>query len=64
MEKKLIAKRLLQSRVVVVNVGLDIFLDVLRKKNILNVHVDWKPPARGNPELINALAKLSKKDER
>lgn len=56
------AKQLLQRNVVIINMGLTAFLNGLESKDIKFVHVDWRPPARGNPELMAALRKLSSKD--
>ena len=45
----------------VVNIGLSFFADDLKKQDAEMVNVDWSPPARGNIELANLLAKLSYK---
>ncbi len=45
----------------VINIGLSFFADDLKKQDIEMVNVDWSPPARGNIELANLLAKLSYK---
>ena len=45
----------------VINVGLSLFADDLKKQDAEMVNVDWSPPARGNIELANLLAKLSYK---
>lgn len=42
----------------VVNIGLDGFARELEAKDISVVHVDWAPPAGGNPELAALLSKL------
>jgi hypothetical protein len=42
----------------VVNVGLQGFADELRSQDVDVTHVDWVPPAGGNPELAGLLAKL------
>ena len=45
----------------VINVGLSLFADDLKKQDAEMVNVDWSPPARGDIELANILAKLSYK---
>ena len=41
-----------------INIGLSSFADDLKKQDAEIVNVDWSPPARGNIELANLLAKL------
>ena len=52
------AAALLDGKVKVVNVGLEGFVKDLQDCDIEVVHVDWKPPAGGDPELAALLAKL------
>ena len=49
---------LLTSDIKVVNVGLEGFVKDLRGCDIDVVHVDWTPPAGGDPEMAALLAKL------
>ena len=42
----------------VINIGLASFADDLKKQDVEMVNVDWSPPARGNIELANLIAKL------
>ncbi len=49
---------LLESKIKVVNVGLEGFVKDLRDCDIDVVHVDWKPSAGGDPQLAALLAKL------
>jgi len=42
----------------VVNIGLQGFADELRSQDVPVTHVDWLPPAGGNPEMAGLLAKL------
>ena len=49
---------LLTSDVKVVNVGLEGFVKDLRDCDIEVVHVDWSPPAGGDPAMAALLAKL------
>jgi FdrA protein len=56
-EKNGIAE-LLESDLVVINVGLEGFAADLRARGIDAVHVAWAPPAGGNPKLAALLSKL------
>lgn len=49
---------LLTGDVKVVNVGLEGFVKDLRACDIEVVHVDWAPPAGGDPQMAALLAKL------
>lgn len=42
----------------VVNVGLPMFADAVRAQQGPVVHVDWRPPAGGEPDLVRALTTL------
>lgn len=42
----------------IVNIGLDGFARELEAQNVSVVHVDWAPPAGGDPELATLLSKL------
>ena len=42
----------------VINIGLSSFADDLKKQDVEMVNLNWSPPARGNVELANILAKL------
>ena len=49
---------LLTREVKVVNLGLESFVKDLRACDIEVVHLDWVPPASGDPHLAALLAKL------
>lgn len=49
---------LLSDEVKVVNVGLEGFADELRSHGVEVVHVDWTPPAGGDPRMAALLTKL------
>lgn len=51
-------RHLLTGKVAVVNVGLEAFVADLRDCDVEVVHVDWVPPAGGDPKLAAVLAKL------
>jgi hypothetical protein len=48
----------LPSEVEVVNLGLPLFADAVRDQGRPAVHVDWRPPAGGDLQLVAALARL------
>ena len=55
------SKPLLEGPPRVINIGLSIFADDLKKQDAEMVNLDWTPPAGGDIELANLLAKLSYK---
>ena len=57
-EKNTPYQALLTGDVKVVNVGLEGFVKDLRDCDIEVLHVDWSPPAGGDPEMAALLAKL------
>lgn len=42
----------------VVNVGLALFAEELEIQRVEVIHVDWRPPAGGDPRLVALLARL------
>lgn len=56
--EKSAATRLLADPVQVINVGLPAFAHDLAALGVGVIHVDWAPPAGGDPELGRLLAKL------
>lgn len=48
----------LSSQVKVVNVGLESFAHDLAAAEVPVIHVDWSPPAGGDPELADLVSKL------
>lgn len=46
----------------VVNLGLEIFAEELERQNVTVTRVDWRPPAGGNPRLLEILEKLEDLD--
>jgi hypothetical protein len=52
------AALLLTTPVSVINVGLQSFADELAGQGVPVVHVQWQPPAGGDPVLAALLAKL------
>lgn len=51
-------KTILTQNLKVVNIGISTFADDLRSQNVEVIHVDWKPPARGDIEMLKMLEKL------
>ena len=41
-----------------INVGLESFYESLVRQGAEAIHVDWQPPAQGNENLMNLLAKM------
>jgi FdrA protein len=41
-----------------INVGLEMFYESLRRQGARATHVDWRPPAGGNEELLSILSKM------
>ncbi|HEX5599122.1 MAG TPA: DUF1116 domain-containing protein, partial [Hyphomicrobiaceae bacterium] len=56
------AEELLSTQPKVVNVGLEAFVRDLKNAGIEVVHVDWAPPAGGDPEMAALLAKLGSEE--
>jgi len=42
----------------VINIGIETFAEDLRKQGVEVVHVDWRPPAGGDVEILKLLDKL------
>src|SRR5712692_9063829 len=53
------ARDLLAGPPRVVNVGLEQFGEALRRQDAPVVHVDWRPPAGGDPRLVELLTRLT-----
>lgn len=47
----------------VVNLGLELFAETLETDGVSVVHVDWRPPAGGDPRLAALLAALDDEAE-
>jgi hypothetical protein len=57
-EKKIEKKNILTEKLKVINIGISTFANDLRSQNVEVVHVDWKPPAGGDVEMLRLLEKL------
>jgi hypothetical protein len=51
-------EKLLSGSLIVVNLGLEKFAKELEKQNVEVLHVDYRPPAGGDHELIRLLDQL------
>ncbi len=51
-------KTLLEEPLKVINIGLEGFARELDSQGVIVVHVDWTPPAGGDPKLADLLSKL------
>jgi len=49
---------LLSQPIKILNVGLEGFAQELADRDVPVVHVQWNPPAGGNPKLAELLSKL------
>ena len=58
-ENKKDSNNLLNSPLHVINVGLEGFAQDLEDQGVSVVHLDWSPPAGGDPRLAALLSKLS-----
>jgi hypothetical protein len=52
--------KLFEEELVVINMGLDVFGDNLKKEQVKVLAMNWKPPAGGNKKLISFLEKLER----
>lgn len=52
------SNQLLHSPLRVINLGLEAFAGDLNDQGVEVVHVNWSPPAGGDPKLAELLAKL------
>lgn len=50
--------KIFNNELKVINIGLDIFYNSLKSQKVSVAHVEWKPPAGGNEELLAILKKL------
>lgn len=50
--------QLLTRGPVVINIGIEDFLETLKNQNVPVTGIDWSPPAGGDPEMIEILDKI------
>lgn len=53
-----VTNKILQSKICVINIGLEGFYHDLKNRDVPVIHLDWSPPAGGNPKLSALLLKL------
>ena len=46
---------LFDQRLVCVNMGLEVFFDAMNAQGLSCAHVEWNPPAGGDPRLMEIL---------
>ena len=51
---------LFETKLKVINIGIKTFADALKAQGAEVVHVDWKPPAGGDPQILKLLEKFEK----
>jgi hypothetical protein len=49
---------LFAGEIKVINIGLELFTDTLTQQQVIVTHVQWEPPAQGDPELMSLLDDL------
>lgn len=42
----------------VINLGIEIFYDELKRQGVETIHVDWRPPAMGDESLLKILDEI------
>lgn len=50
--------KLFSSQLTVANIGLEVFAEACTNQQVPTVHVEWKPAAGGNQQMMDILAKL------
>ena len=56
--KKTQAREILDTPLRVINIGLEGFAHELQEQGVPVIHVDWSPPAGGDPKFAVLLSKL------
>lgn len=51
-------QNLFNKKLKVINIGIETFAEELEKQGVEVVHVDWRPPAGGDVEILKLLDKL------
>lgn len=57
-KKKSNGRNILSQKLKVVNIGVSTFAEDLKSQGVEVVHVDWRPPAGGDAEMLRLLEKL------
>ncbi len=56
--KRADAEKIFGADLKVINIGAQTFYDSLKEQGVVVVHIDWHPPAGGDPDLVELLDKL------
>lgn len=51
-------ENLFNKELKVINIGIEMFAEDLEQQNVDVVHVDWRPPAEGDLDILKLLEKL------
>ncbi len=51
-------EKLFNKELKVINIGIEMFADDLEKQNVDVIHVNWRPPAGGDLDILKLLDKL------
>jgi hypothetical protein len=51
-------EKLFNKELKVINIGIEMFADDLEKQNVDVIHVNWRPPAGGDLDILKLLEKL------
>ncbi len=54
----MISSTLLKKELKVINIGVGLFAESLRKQGVKVTQVDWRPPAGGDKKIADLLEKL------
>ncbi|HEC65831.1 MAG TPA: fdrA domain protein [bacterium] len=50
--------KLFNRKLKVINIGIEMFADDLKKQDVEVIHVNWQPPAGGDLDILKLLEKL------
>ncbi len=53
-------EKLFNKELKVINIGIEMFAIDLEKQNVDVIHVNWRPPAGGDLEILKLLEKLER----
>ncbi len=51
-------EKIFNKELKVINIGIEMFADDLEKQNVDVIHVNWRPPAGGDLDILKLLEKL------
>ena len=51
-------EKFFNKKLKVINIGIEMFADDLKRQNVDVIHVDWQPPAGGDLDILKLLEKL------